>query len=139
MQFPILSTLIFTPLIAGIVILCLPANRKNWIRGTALAAGALVLLLAGIVFASYDSGAGGYQFIERYEWLPALGISFYAGVDGISLPLVLLSGMVIISGVLISWGIEDRPREFYAFLMFLGASVIGVFCSLDLFMLFFFL
>ena len=138
MQFPILSTLIFTPLIAGIVILCLSANRKNWIRGTALAAGALVLLLAGIVFASYDSGAGGYQFIERYEWLPALGISFYAGVDGISLPLVLLSGMVIISGVLISWGIEDRPREFYAFLMFLGASVIGVFCSLDLFMLFFF-
>ena len=138
MQFPILSTLIFTPLIAGILILLLPANRKDWIRGIAAAAGVIILALSVVVFASYDTAAGGYQFVERYNWLPALGISYYLGVDGISLPLVLLSGLVVISGVSISWGIQDRPREFFAFLMFLGASVLGVFCSLDLFMLFFF-
>ena len=55
-----------------------------------------------------------------------------------ALPLVLLAGMVVICGVLISWNVDERPREFFAFLMFLGASVLGVFASLDLFMLFFF-
>ncbi len=138
MQFPILSTIIFTPLIAGILIFLLPANRRDWIHGVATAAGVLILALSVVVFASYDSTVGGYQFVERYNWLPALGISYYVGVDGISLPMVLLSGLVVISGVLVSWNIEDRPREFYAFLMFLGASVLGVFCALDLFMLFFF-
>jgi NADH-quinone oxidoreductase subunit M len=71
-------------------------------------------------------------------WLPQLGISYYMGVDGISNPLVLLTGIVVFCGVLISWGVDDRPREFYSFLMFLGASVFGVFVSLDLFQLFFF-
>jgi NADH-quinone oxidoreductase subunit M len=138
MQFPILSALIFTPLIAGLVLLLVPAERKAWIRGIALAAGLLTLLLSLVLYASYDITRGGYQFIEIIDWLPALGISYHVGVDGMSLPLVLLAGLVIISGVLVSWKIEDRLREFYAFLMFLGASVMGVFCALDLFMLFFF-
>ena len=89
----------------------------------------------------------GYQFIERYDWLPALGISLYFGVDGMSTPLVLLTGVVMFTGVLISWGdddihvmagIQDRPREFFAFLFILAWGVFGVFVSLDLFMLFFF-
>jgi len=90
------------------------------------------------LYASYDLARGGYQFIEKLDWLPALGISYHVGVDGMSLPLVLLAGLVIISGVLVSWKVEDRLREFYSFLMFLGTSVMGVFCALDLFMLFFF-
>ena len=61
------------------------------------------------------------------HWLPALGISYYVGVDGISVPMVLMAGIVVFCGVLISWNVEDRPREFFAFLMFLAASVLGVF------------
>src|SRR3990170_2163105 len=91
----------------------------------------------------------GYQFIETYNWLPALGISLKFGVDGMSAPLVLLTGIVMFTGVLISWGdydekhhvmagIQDRPREFFAFLFILASGVFGVFVSLDLFMLFFF-
>ncbi|HWR67191.1 MAG TPA: NADH-quinone oxidoreductase subunit M [Bellilinea sp.] len=138
MQFPILSVLIFTPLAAALILLLLPEDKKNWIKGLALAAGIIVLALSIWLYASYDIAAGGYQFQERVDWLPALGISYFVGVDGISLPLVFLSGLVIISGVLVSWHVHDRPREFFSFLMFLGASVVGVFCSLDLFMLFFF-
>jgi len=138
MQFPILSVLIFTPLAAALILLLLPEDKKSWIKGIALAAGVIVLALSIWLYASYDVTAGGYQFQERVNWLPAFGISYFVGVDGISLPLVLLSGLVIISGVLVSWGVHDRPREFFSFLMFLGASVLGVFCSLDLFMLFFF-
>lgn len=138
MQFPILSVLIFLPIFTGVLLLFLPAERKTLVKAIALACAALILLLAVIVYARYDVAAGGYQLIERAAWVPALRISYYVGVDGIGVPLVLLAGLVMFTGVLVSWGVEDRPREFFAFMMFLGASVLGVFCSLDLFMLFFF-
>ncbi|WP_322794058.1 NADH-quinone oxidoreductase subunit M [Bellilinea sp.] len=138
MHFPILSALIFTPIVAGVVLLALPAEQKDWIRRVALAAAVLILLMAFKLYFSYDPGKGGYQFLEEAAWLPQFGISYKLGIDGISLPLVLLSGLVIFSGVLVSWNVEDRPREFFSFLMFLGASVLGVFCALDLFLLFFF-
>jgi NADH-quinone oxidoreductase subunit M len=67
-----------------------------------------------------------------------LGISYHVGVDGISAPLVLLTGVVMFTGVLISWGLDDRPREFFAFLFILATGVFGVFVALDLFGLFFF-
>jgi NADH-quinone oxidoreductase subunit M len=138
MPFPLLSFIIFIPLVAGLVILLIPAERRSWIRGTALTAAVLTLLLAIFLYARYDLAQGGYQFLEKIPWLPAFGISYYVGVDGISLPLVLLGALVVCCGVLISWNVDDRPREFFAFLMFLGTSVLGVFCSLDLFQLFFF-
>jgi NADH-quinone oxidoreductase subunit M len=138
MPFPILSVIVFTPIIAGMLILLIPAERKTEIRMAALAAGAFCLLLSIYVYFGYDVSAGGYQFMERYNWLPDLGISYYVGVDGMNTPLVLLTGIVMFTGVLISWGIDDRPREFFAFLFILATGVFGVFVALDLFMLFFF-
>ena len=79
-----------------------------------------------------------FQFVEKYEWLPALGLSYHVGVDGIATPLVLLTGIVIFTGVIISQRIDDRPREFFAFLFILASGVFGVFVALDLFGLFFF-
>ena len=138
MQFPILSVIVFTPIVAGLLILLIPAERKTEVRVAALAAGAFALLLSIWVYFSYDVAAGGYQFVEKYAWLPPLGISYHVGVDGMNAPLVLLTGVVMFTGVLISWGIDDRPREFFAFLFILATGVFGVFVALDLFMLFFF-
>ena len=147
MSFPVLSIITFTPLVAALIILMLPSQRKNEARAVALVAATFALILSAWVYFSYDQVAAGYQFIERYDWLPALGISLYFGVDGMSTPLVLLTGVVMFTGVLISWGdddkhvmagIQDRPREFFAFLFILAWGVFGVFVSLDLFMLFFF-
>ena len=138
MQFPILSVIVFTPLIAGLLILLIPADRKTEVRMAALAAGAFALILSIWAYFSYDISVGGYQFIERYAWLPQLGISYYVGIDGMTAPLVLLTGVVMFTGVLISWKIDDRPREFFAFLFILATGVFGVFVTLDLFMLFFF-
>lgn len=147
MNFPFLSVITFTPIVAALVILLLPATRKNEARSVALGAAVFALLLSFWVYLNYDQAAGGYQFIEKYNWLPALGISLHFGVDGMSTPLVLLTGVVMFTGVLISWGdddkhvmagIQDRPREFFAFLFILATGVFGVFVSLDLFMLFFF-
>jgi NADH-quinone oxidoreductase subunit M len=147
MNFPFLSVITFTPLVAGLLILLLPVQRKNEARALALLAAVFALILSAWVYFTYDQVAAGYQFVERYDWLPALGISLYFGVDGMSTPLVLLTGVVMFTGVLISWGddnkhvmagIQDRPREFFAFLFILAWGVFGVFVSLDLFMLFFF-
>ncbi len=145
MNFPVLSIITFTPMVAAAIMLLLPAQRKNETRAVALAAAIFALTLSFWVFFNYDQAAGGYQFVEKYNWLPALGITLQFGVDGMSAPLVLLTGVVMFTGVLISWGdehvmagIQDRPREFFAFLFILATGVFGVFVSLDLFMLFFF-
>ena len=138
MHFPFLSVIVFTPIVAALVIFFYKPEWKKAIRITALAAAGLALLLSLIVYITYDKSAGGYQFLEKYNWMPLLGISLYFGVDGMSAPLVLLTGIVMVTGVMISWGIEDRPREFFAFLFILASGVFGVFASLDLFMLLFF-
>ncbi|HEB26859.1 MAG TPA: NADH-quinone oxidoreductase subunit M [Porticoccus sp.] len=138
MQFPILSVIVLTPIVAGMLIFLIPGERKNEVRVTALAAATFALLLSIWAYLSYDISAGGYQFVEKYTWLPSLGISYQVGLDGINAPLLLLTGVVMFTGVLVSWGIEDRPREFFAFLFVLATGVFGVFVSLDLFMLLFF-
>jgi NADH-quinone oxidoreductase subunit M len=150
MAFPILSIIVFTPFVAGMLILFFPADKKNEIRATALAAAIFALALSVWVYIFvYQHPSLDYQLIEEYAWLPALGISLKFGVDGMSAPLVMLTGIVMLTGVLISWGqfdeekhieagIQDRPREFFAFLFLLAGGVFGVFASLDLFMLFFF-
>ena len=138
MSFPLLSAITFTPVTVGMLLLLFPADRHTEIRITALAGATLTLFLSIWAYVSYDISLAGYQFVERLNWVPALGISYYVGVDGLSLPMVLLTGIVIFTGVLISWKIDDRPREFFAFLFLLATGVFGVFVALDLFHLFFF-
>ncbi|OQX65565.1 MAG: hypothetical protein B5M51_00430 [Anaerolinea sp. 4484_236] len=138
MDFPILSVIIFSPLVGALILLLMPADRKTEIRVVALMTAVFALVLSLWVYLSYDQVAAGYQFIEKYDWMPSFGISLHLGVDGISTPLLLLTGVVMFTGVIISWGIEDRPREFFAFLFLLASGVFGVFVALDLFMLFFF-
>ena len=138
MQFPFLSVIVFIPMVTALVLLLMKPEQKKAIRVTALTAAMLALALSIWVYFAYDKAAAGYQFIEKYNWMPMLGISLHFGVDGLSVPLVLLTGIVMVTGVMISWGIDDRPREFFAFLFILASGVFGVFASLDLFMLFFF-
>ena len=159
--FSVLTAIIFIPIIAGIVILFLDNKNRGLIRGVAATAAAAVLALSLAVFFGYDSfvkqaggladqqtsqleASGAQMFVDalafeqRIVWVESLGIAYHVGVDGVSAPMVLLTGMVALAGVLISWNIEDRLREFMAFFMLLVAGVYGVFIAVDLFMLFFF-
>jgi NADH-quinone oxidoreductase subunit M len=138
MNFPILTVIIFTPIVSAVALLFFPKDRKNLIRWFALTAATVDLVLSLIMYFSYDKIQAGYQFLEKMEWIKQLGISYHVGVDGISAPLVLLTGVVMFTGVLISWGLDDRPREFFVFLFILATGVFGVFAALDLFLLFFF-
>jgi NADH-quinone oxidoreductase subunit M len=187
--FPVLSLIVFVPIIAAVIILFIPKEQKDLIRGIAFMAAAIVLGLAVFVYASYNNqvavldsqqaallSASGEDlslynlsdedaatatvlapaedaagtttattlfkqnlaFEEHVEWVPSLGIGYSLGVDGLSAPMVLLTGMVAVAGVLISWRIDDRTREFMAFFMLLVSGVVGVFVATDLFVLFFF-
>jgi NADH-quinone oxidoreductase subunit M len=112
----------------------------------ALAAMLLGMVLSLYVYSNYyqnlpDPGTpwrDTLQFVEEVPWVPGLGINYIMGVDGLSATLVLLTALVGLGGVLISWSVEDRPREFFAFFMLLVAGVHGVFVAVDGFLLFFF-
>lgn len=137
-QIPFISLIVFTPLVAAIILILMPPERKTAIRVLSAVAAFITMALSIHLFFAYNQAQGGYQFTERTEWIPQLGISYFVGVDGLNLPLVVLTGIVAFTGVLVSWGIEDRPREFFTFFFILVTGVFGVFVSLDLFLLFFF-
>ncbi len=147
MGFPVLSAIVLTPMAAAVIILLMPDKYTREAKVIAAATGAAVLAMALFVYFNYDvsaaetaaaEGQSSFQFVEDVPWVEALGISYKLGVDGISAPMVLLTALAAFTGVLISWGIEERCREFMAFFMLLVAGVFGVFVALDLFVLFFF-
>lgn len=135
---PVLTAMWLSPIVGAVVVLLLPKERFTEIRMTALAAAFIAMALSLAVYFGYDTDVGGWQFEETAEWVPSLGIGYHVGADGVNVPLLALTGIVIFTGVMISWGITDRPREFFAFLLLLTGGVFGVFMSLDLFLLFFF-
>lgn len=134
----LLSIILFAPFVGVVLLMFVPNERPMLVRTVAAGAGLVPTLASFYLLYAYDAGLGGYQFTEQYVWSKELGISFFLGVDGISIPLVLASSILLFTGVFISWHIEDRAKEFYIFLLILAAATIGVYVSLDLFFLYFF-
>ena len=135
---PILSTLLFIPFIAVIALLFIPDQQRTAIRVFSSLIATFLLIFSVLVFSSYDHLTGGYQMVERYAWLPSLGITLHLAIDGISAPMVLLTGIVIFCGVLVSLKLTNRIKDFFLLLFVLVGGVYGVFMSLDLFFFFFF-
>ncbi len=131
-------TILF-PFVGAIILAFFPPGRGREIKLFAIFVAAATLVLSVVVFAMYDHKEGGYQFTESFIWLEApLNISLSLGLDGISAPMVLLTGIVLFAGVLVSWNIQHRPRDFFVLLLLLVSGVYGVFVTRDLFFLFFF-
>ena len=94
-------------------------------------------LLACLIFGGYDRAEGGLQWVERYAgWVPFLDIQYHLGVDGLSAPLILLTGLLGLAAVFSSWSIQNRLKEYFAALLVLQTAVMGVFAAQD-FILFF--
>lgn len=138
MDFPILTMILLAPVLGALAILFIPQEEERLIKITAAIATFISLVLSIWAFIAYDREAGGLQFLEHYTWVPAFGISYSVGVDGMSLPLVLLTAIVIFTGVFASWDMHNRVKEFFIFLLVLVAGVFGVFISRDLFFFYFF-
>ncbi len=121
-----------------LVILLLPHDNQRAVRWVALASAVFALALTLWLYVTYDQSAGGLQFAEHYPWVPSLGISYYVAVDGINLPMLLLTSIVYLTGVWTMWDLTVRVKEFFALMLLMVLGVYGVFISLDLFFLFVF-
>jgi len=136
--FPVLSVITWAPFVSAIVIMFTARHNPRLVRWTATAGSGVSLVLSLWLYASYDTAAAGFQFVERFPLVPALGISYELAVDGMSLLMVLLTAIIIFAGVFASWTVKERSQEFYALLLLLVTGVFGVFVSLDLFVFFLF-
>jgi len=133
-----LSVIVFLPTLAAIAILLLPRSAEQEAKWIALTGALASLGLSAVLFFRFETGVDGFQFIERETWVDAgtFQLQYFLGVDGISMPLVVLTAFLTVASVLVSFSIESRPRLYFASLMLLSTSVFGVFTALD-FLLFF--
>jgi NADH-quinone oxidoreductase subunit M len=133
---PVLAIIVLAP-VAGALLIMLFGRGQNAPKFIALVAGAVSLATSLWVFAAYDRAVAGYQFVTSVPWIPSLGITFTLGVDGISAPMLVLTSLIVFTGVLVSWNVTERPREYFALLLLLVTGVFGVFAAVDAFLLFF--
>jgi NADH-quinone oxidoreductase subunit M len=135
---PWLSIVVGAPAAAALLLLFIPTRLLTLVRCTALAGAAVALAGSIEVARRYDLAAGGLQLAESYPMVPSLGIALSFAVDGWGVSLLLLTGIIIFAGVLASWTLTDRPKEFFVALLVLVAGVFGVFVAQDLFIFFLF-
>jgi NADH-quinone oxidoreductase subunit M len=134
----VLSLTLAGPFAAALLILLLPQRAGRAIRWVSLA-GALVPLVTSVfLLRRFDPAVGGFQFVESLPLMPRLGLSWHMGVDGIAVPLVLLTAIIHLTSVFTSWSLREREKEFFLFVALLVTGVYGVFVSLDLFLFFLF-
>lgn len=127
---------IYLSFLTALAVLLVPTGRPNLVRAIALA-GAAAGLFIGIADLTH-AGAGELRTFVNVDWIPQLGIAYRLAADGISVALVLLTGVAAVAGVLFSWNVDRQPREFFALYFTLIGGVYGVFLSFDLFLLFVF-
>jgi len=143
MSFPILTAIVFLPLAAAVVVLLVgrDGERDARVRQVALVASLATFALTLWLWAAFDPPAAApeYQFVERREWIPAFGIAYHVGVDGISLLLIVLTGFLTPLALLSSWGsVKKKVAAFSFFMLALEAAMLGVFVAVDLFLFYVF-
>lgn len=138
MSFPILSAMVWLPIVA--TPLCYIIGEKNIRAGkfTYFGFALLTFILSIIGYFMIDFSNPAFQLLEFYSWAPSVGINYIMGVDGISYPLVLLTTFMSLFAMAASWHIEERVNSHYAMLLMIEGILIGVFVSLDLFLFFIF-
>lgn len=136
-QFPWLTFLVIFPLLAAIPIPLLPDQDGKTVRWYALGASLAEFGLIIYTFATqYEMRQPGLQLVDEFSWIPQFGLSWSLGVDGLSFPLVMLSGLVTTLAVIASWNIKLKPRLYYCMLLLIFSAQLGVFLAQDM-MLFF--
>ena len=136
----LLTATVFLPAAGAVLMLLLRGNRV--IRGAAVAIAVADLVLALLVFALFQRGedAARFQFVDQFAWIPDVGLkaSYLLAVDGLSAPMVALTGLLGLSAVLASWHVGLRVKEYFFWLLLLQSAVMGVFTALDLLLFFLF-
>lgn len=136
-QFPWLTVIIALPLVAALLIPIVPDKEGKTLRWYALGVGLTDFILMCYVFwQHYDTTNASLQLVEQYPWIPQLGLSWAVSVDGLSMPLVLLAGLVTTLSMFSAWQVDRKPRLFYFLMLLLYSAQIGVFVAQDILLLF---
>ncbi|KAM3102365.1 NAD(P)H-quinone oxidoreductase subunit 4 [Phormidesmis sp. 146-12] len=136
-QFPWITTIVILPLLAAFVIPVLPDKQGKTVRWYALSVGLVdFALMTYVAWQHYDFQTAEFQLTETYSWIPQLGLNWSVGVDGLSMPLVLLTGLVTTLSIFAGWKVKDRPRLFYFLMLVMYSAQLGVFVAKDLLLFF---
>jgi NADH-quinone oxidoreductase subunit M len=147
----LLSLILFVPLLVAVGLLLVPSNKVGIFRYATLAAFAVQLVLALVAWCSFDgnhtpdSWDNAFQLVERASWIrmdvPGMGsfvVDYFVGVDGLAMPLVVLSSLVLLIGVISSWTIKEKIKGYFILYLVMGVSVVGCFMALDFFLFYLF-
>ncbi len=134
----VLSLILFIPLIGAA--LTLFTKTRESARMIALISSAVPLILTVIIYLQFNSGLAflKFQFVEKISWISTLGINYHLGVDGVSMPLILLNAILCPLTIIYAWGENKQPNQFFALILVLQAGVFGVFMALDFFLFYIF-
>jgi NADH-quinone oxidoreductase subunit M len=141
---PLLSIVIWLPVVGALLLLLIgnrDGQRDGLVRNVTLVASLATFAATLLLWAGFDSSgsAGEFQFVERLRWIPAFGIEYYLGIDGISLMLIVLTGFLTPIALLSSWeSVHKKVKEFSIFMLLLQAAMLGVFAALDVFLFYVF-
>ena len=138
-QLGLLSVVIWLPIAGGLVTLGFGDQRARAARWAALVSSLLTLAACVPLYAGFANGTAKFQFTERLAWIPALNSQYHLGVDGISLPLILLTALMTVPVIIAGWSeIDKRPAQYYAAFLIMEGLMIGVFSALDSLLFYFF-
>ena len=138
-SWPILSLLVWLPIAAGLLVMLFGERRAESARWFALSITVFTFIVSlGLIF-GFDTQTASMQFVERVPWIPALGITYHLGVDGISMPLIVLTTFTTILVVVSAWKvIQEKPHQYLAAFLIMEGMMIGTFSALDAIVFYFF-
>ena len=129
---PILSILVWLPILGGLLILAAKKVSIDAVRWLSLVLAAITFIASIVLADGFDSSRFEMQFYEQFAWIPAFNVYYSLGVDGISVPLILLTTIITVLVIIAGWDISsERIAEYFAAFLVLEGLMIGVFCALD--------
>ncbi len=133
-----LTITIFLPLLGGLLILLIPKGNDRLMRQAALVTSLLTFLVSVWLLGPFEIGKAGMQLKEQYLWIPGIAINYHLGIDGLSLPLIILTTLLSVLSIVYSWRIDVRLKEYMFLFLLLETGMIGVFAALDFFLFYVF-
>jgi NADH-quinone oxidoreductase subunit M len=131
--FPLITILTAVPLIGALGVLGLGAKSRTLARGTALTFSFIALALALVLWHRFNPASSELQFEELHPWIPAIGVRYHVGIDGLGLLMLVLSAIVVPMSMAASWQIQEGTSLYFALILFLQAGLFGTFTALNFF------
>lgn len=132
----LLTSIIGLPIAGALTVALIPRSYRSVIRSVALLVTMASMVLSIYLFAQFQPGIPGYQFVHELAWIPSLGINYQVGVDGINVGIILMGALVAFAATCLSREITEREKEYYFLLLMMIGGILGAFASLDLFFFF---